>query len=234
MAKRIGPYLKYRHKLRSEDMKHFLRALLLFSALILFSAQGLFSADAKAGSLTCVGLYSETSDGYVSYRATAGKGDWIAVKVGDVVPATGEISIVVDRDWVEFTPTGNPNTVYEIAGPDSGKLVKSVSEILKLKAKTVSFPKGSADKPDPKFKNKLSVKQYLGRQIYITKDGDSNDIKYGDILDATGKIKIIAINNTINLMNASGQVTSVIGPLNFTVDQVLNNKNLYKFLNVQK
>jgi hypothetical protein len=227
-------YLGISPDIRSKDMKHFRRAFLVFAVLSLFSAEALFSADAKAGSLTCVGLYSETSDGYVSYRAAAGKGDWIAVKVGDVIPATGEISIVVDRDWVEFIPTGNPNAVYEIAGPDSGKLLKSVPDILKLKAKTVSFPKGSADKPDAKFKNKLVVKKYLGRQIYVTKDGDSNDIKYGDILDITGKVKIIAINNTIDLMNASGQVTTVIGPLNFTVEQVLSNKNLYKFLNVQK
>jgi hypothetical protein len=47
-------------------------------------------------------------------------------------------------------------------------------------------------------------------------------------------VKIIAINNTITLMNAGGGVTTVIGPLNFTIDQVLNNKSLYKFLNVQK
>lgn len=215
-------------------MKNFFRGAWALAFLFMLSVEALYCADAKAGALTCVGLYSETSDGYVSYRANVGKGDWIVVKVGDIIPATGEISIVVDRDWVELIPTGNPNIVYEIDGPDSGKVVKSVAEILKLKAKTVSFPKGSVDKPDPKFKNKLVVKQYLGRQIYITKDGDSNDIKYGDVLDITGKVKIIATNTTISLMNAGGQITTVIGPLNFTVDQVLNNKNLYKFLNVQK
>lgn len=215
-------------------MKQFLKLIIASVAFIALSGGILFSADAKAGSLTCVGLYSETSDGYVSYRSAAGKGDWIVVKVGDVIPAAGEISIVVDRDWVEFTPTGNPNAAFEIVGPESGKLQMAVAEILKKKAKAVSFPKGSVDKPDAKLKNKLVVMKYLGRQIYITKDGDSRDIKYGDVLDSTGKIKIIAINNTIDLMNASGQVTTVIGPLTFTVEQVLSNKNLYKFLNVQK
>jgi starvation-inducible outer membrane lipoprotein len=125
--------------------------------------------------------------------------------------------------------------VYEVIGPESGgKVLKTVAEILKTKAKTVSFPKGTAAKPDPKYKDKLVVTKYLGRQIYVTKAGDSNDIKYGDVLESTGKIKIIAINNTIDLMNASGQTTTVIGPLTFTVEQVLTNKNLYKFLNVQK
>ena len=51
-------------------------------------------------------------------------------------------------------------------------------------------------------------------------------------LDIKGKVRIIAINNTINLMNADRKVTTVIGPLVFNIDQVLNNKQLYKFLNV--
>jgi hypothetical protein len=215
-------------------MKQFAKWVLVSAALIALSGGSLFAAEAKASGVTCVGLYSETSDGYVSYRAAAGKGDWIVVKVGDVIPAAGEISIVVDRDWVEFTPTGNPNAVIEIVGPASGKLQMTVADILKKKAKAVSFPKGSVDKPDAKYKDKLVVKRYLGRQIYVNKSGDSNDIKYGDVLDSAGKVKIIAINNTIDLQNASGQVTTVIGPLNFTVEQVLSNKNLYKFLNVQK
>ncbi len=70
------------------------------------------------------------------------------------------------------------------------------------------------------------------RAIYRNADGDEKDIKYGDILDVKGKVRIIAINNTINLMNADGKVTTVIGPLVFNIDQVLNNKQLYKFLNV--
>jgi hypothetical protein len=215
-------------------MKSIQRGAWVLGLLLLFSAAATYGADAKPGSLTCVGLYSETSDGYVSYRAAAGKGDWITVKVGDVIPPAGEIRINVDRDWVEFIPSGNPNAVFEIAGPDSGSIVKSVAEILKGKSRPAAFPKGTASKPDPKFKDKLVVTQYLGRQIFITKDNDSSDVKYGSVFEKTGKVKIIGINNTINLMNAEGQVTTVIGPLNFTIDQVLNNKNLYKFLNVQK
>ena len=88
----------------------------------------------------------------------------------------------------------------------------------------VSFPKGGAGSPDPKYKNKLVVRQYWGRQVYLTKDGDSSDIKYGAVLDVSGKVRIIAINNTINLMNAAGKVTTVIGPLNFDVEKVLNNE----------
>ena len=136
-------------------MKNFFRGAWALAFLFMLSVEALYCADAKAGALTCVGLYLETSDGYVSYRANVGKGDWIVVKVGDIIPATGEISIVVDRDWVELIPTGNPNIVYEIDGPDSGKVVKSVAEILKLKAKTVSFPKGSVDKPDPSLRTSL-------------------------------------------------------------------------------
>ena len=200
--------------------------------LTLLAAVVVSAADAKPGSIKCVGLYSETSDGYVSYRA-GGKADWIVIKVGDVVPADGEIKINVDRDWVEFTPANNPNVVYEIDGPESGELVKKVSDVLKGKSRTVTFPKGSAASPDPKFKDKLIVTQYLGRQIYLNAAGDRSDIKYGDVLDIKGKVRIIAINNTINLMNASGAVTTVIGPLNFTVEQVLTNKSLYKFLNVE-
>jgi hypothetical protein len=214
-------------------MKHFLRWALALAALSLFSAEALYSADSKAGTMTCVGIYSETSDGYVSSRV-AGKGDWVPVKIGDVLPANAEIRITVERDWIELIPSDKPNTVFEITGPASGELVKKVPDILKGKSRTVSFPKGTAAKPDAKYKNKLVVTQYLGRQIYVTKDGDSNDIKYGDVLDSTGKVKIIAINNTINLMNGNGQVTTVIGPITFTVDQILTNKNIYKFLNVQK
>jgi hypothetical protein len=140
----------------------------------------------------------------------------------------------VGRDWIELTPANNPNAVYEIAGSESGDVIKKVADILKGKAKTVVFPKGSADKPDAKFKDKLAVTQYLGRQIYMTSDGDSKDIKYGDVLDITGKVTIIAINNTITLMNASGGVTTVIGPLKFDVEKVLTNKQLYKYLNVLK
>ncbi len=78
------------------------------------------------------------------------------------------------------------------------------------------------------------VTEYLGRQIYMTSDGSTRDIKYGDVLDISGKVTIIAINNTITLMNASGAVTTVIGPLKFDVEKVLKNEKLYKFLNVPR
>ncbi len=54
------------------------------------------------------------------------------------------------------------------------------------------------------------------------------------MLDIKGKVRIIAINNTITLMNASGEVTTVIGPLKFDVEKVLTNQQLYKYLNVPK
>ena len=214
-------------------MKRFQLRPFAIAALLLLSAATVFAADPKAGTLTCVGLYSETSDGYVSFRV-AGKGDWIVIKVGDVIPANAEIRINVDRDWVELTSSDNPNSVFEIAGSESGEVVRKVPDILKGKPRIVAFPKGSESKPDPKYKDKLVVVQYLGRQIYMTSDGETRDIKYGDVLDSKGKVKIIAINNTIDLMNAAGAVTTVVGPLSFTVEQVLTNKSLYKFLNVQK
>ena len=57
-------------------------------------------------------------------------------------------------------------------------------------------------------------------------------MKYGDVLATGGKVAIIAINNTLTLMNASGKVTTVVGPLKFEVAKVLKNEKLYKFLNV--
>ena len=76
--------------------------------------------------------------------------------------------------------------------------------------------------------------QYLGRQIYADPKGDEKDVKYGDLLSIGGKVSIIGINNTITLMNASGKVTTVVGPLKFEVDKVLKNEKLYKFLNVPR
>jgi hypothetical protein len=156
------------------------------------------------------------------------------VKIGDKIPAAAEIRVNVDRDWIELTPAGSPTAVYEIAGSENGDVVKKVTDILKGKPKVVAFPKGTAAKPDPKFKDKLVVTQYLGRQIYMTADGDTRDIKYGDVLDKTGKVTIIAINNTINLMKDTGEVANVIGPLKFDIDKVLTNQKLYKFLNVPR
>ena len=215
---------------RSEVMRHLLQGFAVACVLLMIAAAGSFAA-AKPGTLVCVGLYSETSDGSVSYRV--GAGQWIVVKVGDVIPANAEIRVNVDRDWVEFIPATNPSAVYEIDGPQSGgEIIKKVTDILKGKPRTVSLPRPKGATPDPKFKDKLVVTQYLGRQFYRNADGDDKDIKYGDVLDIKGKVRIIGINNPINLMNADGKVTTVIGPLNFTVDQVLNNKQLYKFLNV--
>jgi len=215
-------------------MKRYLLRGLVLIMLLLFSVGIVYSATTKASTLTCVGIYSETSDGYISYRAVVGKGDWVVVKVGDVIPSTAEIKINVDRDWIELIATGKPTEVYELDGPESGEIVKKATDILNLKPRTVAFPKGTAAKPDPAYKDKLVVQQYLGRQIYIMADGSSKDIRYGDVLEIKGKVRIIAINNTLTLINASSATTTIIGPLNFTIEQVLTNKNLYKFLNVQK
>ncbi len=204
----------------------------LLAALALFAMAGALAAEAKGGTLTCVGLYSETDAGYVSYRLPAKA--WVVVKVGDVIPAAAEVRVNVDRDWVEFIRTGAPAAVYEIDGPESGETIKKVADILKEKPRAVVFPKGSAKAPDAKFKDKLVVVQYLGRQIYFNADGDSSDIRYGSTLDAKGTVSIIGINNTLKLMNANEAVTTIIGPLKFGVEKVLTNQSLYKFLNVQK
>ena len=211
-------------------MRTILRGVWVPLIVLLITAAGAFAQ--QAGGVTCVGLYSETAAGSVSYRV--GGGGWVAIKVGDKIPAAAQIRINVDRDWVEVTPSGKPDTVYEITGPERGERVLSVSDILKGKPRTVAFPSGTKSRPDPKFKDKLVVTEYLGRQIYMTSNFSTRDIKYGDVLDLGGKVTIIAINNTITLMNAGGEVTTVIGPLKFEVEQVLNNEKLYKFLNVPR
>ncbi|HET6450034.1 MAG TPA: hypothetical protein VFI08_01945, partial [Spirochaetia bacterium] len=99
-------------------MRQFLRSITILAVLVVAAGMGF----AQAGTLKCVGLYSETSDGQVSYRV--GGGAWIVMKVGDTIPAAAEIRVNVSRDWVELTPSNNPNAVYEIDGPDSGELVK--------------------------------------------------------------------------------------------------------------
>jgi hypothetical protein len=210
-------------------MRKPLLSVLVLALVMTAGAAVTYAAPAAAGTLKCVGLYSETSDGQVSYRV--GAAAWIVVKVGDVIPASAEIRVNVDRDWAEFVPSTNANAVYELHGPDTGAVTKKVADILKSKPKLVSFPKPSGTTPDPKYKDKLVVTQYLGRQIYRTPDGDDRDIRYGDVLDLKGKVRIIAINTTVNLMNAAGKETQVIGPLNFDVEQVLKNEKLYKFLN---
>jgi hypothetical protein len=186
----------------------------------------------KATGLVCVGLYSETDAGYVSYRA--GAGPWTVVKVGDTIPASAEIRISVDRDWIELTPSDDPGAAYELAGSEAGAVTRSVAEILKGTPRRVQAPRGAGDKPDPAFKDKLVVTRYLGRQIYTSPTGDEKDVKYGDVLARGGKVTIIAINNTVTLMNAAGKVTTVVGPLKFDVEKVLKNEKLYRFLNVPR
>ena len=214
-----------------KSLKPALWILLILSATV---PQGLAAADAKAGAgtLTCVGLMSETGEGNISYRV--GKADWVAIKLGDVIPAAAEIRINVDRDWIELIPSANPNLVFDLEGTDKGELVAKVSDVLKGKSRKVSFPKKS-DKTDPAFKDKLVVAQVMGRQVYrASPDTSDKDIQYGDVLDIKGKVRIIGINNTLNLMFPNGAVTTVIGPLNFEVQKVFAGSNLYKYLNTGK
>lgn len=189
-------------------------------------------AAAALPTLTCVGLYSETSDGSVSYRV--GKGDWTVVKVGDVVPSAAEVRINVEQDWVEFVPTTDPTKVYDLEGSDKGEVVLKVADVLKGKVRTVTLPKkGSAG--DPAFVGKLVVGQVWGRQVYrANADTPDQDIHYGDVLDAKGKVRIIGINNTLTLIFPNGAVTTVVGPLSFPVQKVFDGTSLYKFLNTGK
>jgi hypothetical protein len=188
--------------------------------------------QAKAVTLVCVGLYSETDAGYVSQRV--GTGPWTVIKVGDTIAANAEIRVTVDRDWIELTPSDDPSTVFEIVGSEAGPVAKSVAEIAKGTSRAVKAPKPTGGAPDPAFKDKLVVTQYLGRQVYTDPNGDEKDIKYGDVLAVGGKVTIIAINNTLTLMNASAKVTTVVGPLKFEVEKVLKNEKLYRYLNVPR
>ena len=209
-----------------------LKMFVMLSVLFLILFTGLYSItqQVKAANniLNVVGIYSETSAGHVSYRI--GTGNWIIINVGDQIPANAEISVNVDRDWVELCPADNPNAVYEIDGNANGKIVTmKVADLLKGKPKMVSFPKAGTN--NPKFANKVVVKKYLGRQVYISKT-DRQDIKYGDVLDGSGMVNIIAINNTLLVVMPNGKETKVVGPLKFKVDDLLKGKNLYKYLNV--
>lgn len=186
----------------------------------------------KAVALKCVGLYSETAEGYISYRV--GSGAWTVVKVGDTVPADAQLQITVDRDWIELTPSDNPDAVFEVTGSEGGPVVKAVADIAKGTPRMVKFPKATGGAPDPAFKDKLVVTAYLGRQVYMDASGDGKDVKYGDVLSVGGKVNIIAINSTITLMNAAGKTTTVVGPLKFDVEKVLKNEKLYKYLNVPR
>jgi len=214
-------------------MKSFKVMGAIVAALLLIATQGIFAADKKVDTLTCVGLFSETGEGFVSYQV-AGKSEWVVIKVGDVVPANATVRVNVDRDWVEFTPTSNPNQVFDLEGTDKGNVVLKVADILKGKSRTVAFP-AKSDKTDPKFKDKLVVKQLIGRQVYVANaNADEKDLQYGDVLDVKGKVRIIGINNSLVLMFPNGAVTTVVGPLNFELQKVFTGQNLYKYLNVAK
>jgi hypothetical protein len=191
----------------------------------------LSAADAKAQSIVCVSLYSETSDGAISVRT--GKADWAVVKVGDTIPADAELRVTVDRDWAEFTPASDPTTVFWLEGSETGEVVKKVADVLKSKSRSVKFPKVGKD-TDPAFKEKLVVKQLVGRQVYrANADTPDKDIRYGDQLDIKGRVRIIGINNTLTLTFPNGAVTTVVGPLSFDVQKVFAGSNLYKYLNVK-
>ena len=156
--------------------------------------------------------------------------------MGDIIPANAEIRVNVDRDWVEFAPATNPNAVYEITGKHSGEVIKKVADILKGKARDgqLSRRRPAARPIRNSRTSSWSRSTWADRCTWHSPDADDKDIKYGDVLDIKGKVTIIAINNTITLMNASGEVTTVIGPLKFDVEKVLTNQKLYKFLNVPR
>ncbi len=198
---------------------------------ILFSAEQ--KAKSKKGGVVVVGLYSETEEGaHVSYRV--GTGEWIVVKLGDIIPTNAEIKVSVEWDWVEVIPANNPNVVYEITGSEKGDVIKKVSNLLKENGRKVTFPKAGSKNINPTLKNKLVVKKYLGRHIYIAPDGSESDIKYGDKLDVKGKVNMIAINTTLDLMFPNGKVVTVIGPIKFDVEKLYKGEKIYKMLNITK
>jgi hypothetical protein len=203
--------------------------ILMSGILISVIVAGSSFGQANAGTLKCVGIYSETAAGQISYRV--GTGDWVVIKVGDVIPANAEIRVNVAQDWIELTPSDNPKAVYEIRGSSEGDIVQKVSDIQKSSPRMVSFPQPSGGTPDPKFANKLVVTQYNSRQVYRQPGQRGKDIQYGDVLEANGTVSIIAINTTITLMKADGTTINVIGPLTFSVQKALAGKQLYKFLN---
>lgn len=212
------------------------RSLVIVSVSFLFVLIVSFAITYQAGTvnkvaMNVVGLYSETAAGSVSYRVGGEK--WKVIKLGDQIPDNAEILISVDRDWVELSPFNNINAVYEITGSEKGKVIKKIADLLKQKPRLVSFPKATGDKIDPKFADKVVVKKYLGRQVYQkSPDEEWQDIKYGVILDKNTTINIIAINNTLTLVLPDGSEKEIIGPLKFTVEQVLKGEKLYKYLNV--
>lgn len=217
-------------------MKLVVKSLIFASMFILLFNGDLFSAEkqrSKKRGLIVVGLYSETEEGaHVSYRV--GSGDWIVAKVDDVIPADGEIKVSVEWDWVELVPSDNPNVVYEITGGEQGDVIKKVSDLLKEKGKRVAFPK-SGKGIDPAFRNKLVVRKYLGRHFYINPQGSQSEIKYGDVLDIKGKVNMISINTTLDLIFPDGKkVVQVVGPIKFELEKLYNGEKIYKYLNITK
>ena len=218
-------------------MKTILKGLVLALMLVVFfMTDGIFaqqqSKTAKGG-VRVVGLYSETEEGaHVSYRV--GSGDWVVVKVDDVIPANAEIKVSVEWDWVEVVPVDNPRIVYEITGSEQGDVIKKVSDLLKEKGKKVSFPVAGKG-VDPNFKNKLVVKKYLGRHFYISPQGSQTEIKYGDVLDIKGKVNMIAINTTLTLVFPNGKKSvEVVGPIKFELEKLYKGEKIYKYLNITK
>ncbi len=197
----------------------------IFGILLLIAAAGPAFAEAKT--LTCVGLYSETSLGSVSYQV--GSGAWAVIKVGDVIPENASIRVNVPQDWIELIPSGNKNAVYKISGSDSGDVVKAVADVLQGDPRSVSFPQPGGS--DPKFKGKVVVVQYNSRDVYRQPGQRGRNIQYGDVLDARGTVSIIAINTTITLMKPDGTTFSVVGPLTFSVQKAMTGQQIYKYLN---
>jgi len=197
--------------------------------VLLVAAAGFGAAQAKPGTLKVVGLYSETSDGYVTTGSAAARGPWWPSATSFRQRRNqGERG----QDWVEVIQATNPNAVYEIHGPDSGELVKKVTDILKKQAPHRELSEAERRQLRPQVQGQAGRHAVPRTADLYQPDKDQNDIKYGDVLDIKGKVRIIAINNTITLMNAQGKVTTVIGPLNFDVEKVLTNQQLYKYLNV--
>lgn len=210
-------------------MKEARRWRLILGILMSVIVAGSSSAQTNAGTLKCVGIYSETAAGQIGYRV--GTGNWVVVKIGDVIPADAQIQVNVAQDWIELTPSDNPNAVYKISGSSEGDIIQNVSDIRKSPPRMVSFPQPSGGTPDPKFAKKLVVTQYNSRQVYRQPGQPGKDIEYGDVLEANGTVSIIAINTTITLMKADGTTINVVGPLTFSVQKALAGEQLYKFLN---
>ncbi len=215
-------------------MKHrlfFIVLLLSTLALAVLVVTPVLAGEDASTKVKIVGLYSETAAGTVSYRV--GNNDWNVIKLGDKIPVDAEILITVERDWVELILIENPNAVYEIRGNESSVVQKNVADLLENEpTRIVEFPKANAE-IDSKFTNKLVVKEYLGRQHYTIGDSGRQVVKYGDVLEVGGTVNIIGINNTLLLVLPNEKEITVVGPIRFTVENILKGENLYKYLNVQ-